>query len=214
MRFVSAQWAKAAGCSEDSIRIHGRWCSDRMVERYLSPVSLQPIRALAGFNLNGGNIWISRDLVKPPQLLEQQIFPWATECLAAVKRLPKAVSDVGAQKFLELVLFLRSVLLQDVVLMKAQYPECDLFRHPIFASAAFEDFARDLQEAITTRAEPYAAAVTDVIPVVGNAIMGLQAEVRTSATVQQQIVNTQGNILAKLDDLSISTRVCFLVDCN
>jgi hypothetical protein len=55
-----------------------------MVERYLSKVSLEPIRILAGFELHGGNLYIPRDLADPPVDLQKQIFPRADEWLEKV----------------------------------------------------------------------------------------------------------------------------------
>ncbi|CAD6927072.1 unnamed protein product, partial [Tilletia caries] len=52
MRGGGARMAFERGCSEDSIRKHGRWTAggDQLIERYLTGVALQPVRALAGFS--------------------------------------------------------------------------------------------------------------------------------------------------------------------
>lgn len=83
-RFCAAREAKAGGASEDGIRIHGRWCADRMVERYLSEVSLEPIRILGGFHCKGGDLYLPRDLLTPLESLQKQIFPEVDEWLEKV----------------------------------------------------------------------------------------------------------------------------------
>ncbi|CAD7064091.1 unnamed protein product [Tilletia caries] len=56
MRGGSARLAHEAGCSETSIRMHGRWTAsgDQLVERYLTGVAVQP-QAVAAGNA-GGNL--------------------------------------------------------------------------------------------------------------------------------------------------------------
>lgn len=57
-----------------------------MVERYLSEVSLEPIRILGGFDIKGGDIYLPRDLLEPDESLQKQIFPEADEWLKKVRK--------------------------------------------------------------------------------------------------------------------------------
>ena len=73
MREGGARFAITAGCSIDSVRKHGRWCGDRLTDRYLSPLSLQPVRALAGFQIAGGDHWLEREAVVPNEELQSKV---------------------------------------------------------------------------------------------------------------------------------------------
>ncbi|CAD6955540.1 unnamed protein product [Tilletia controversa] len=86
MRGGGARMAFERGCSEDSIRKHGRWTAggDQLIERYLTGVALQPVRALAGFSPSGGDYWLPRTLKEPPLSLQQQLWPRIEEAEAAI----------------------------------------------------------------------------------------------------------------------------------
>src|ERR1700724_3914985 len=72
---IGARQANAAGASEDSIRRHGRWATDRMTSAYLSPLSLEPVRLLAGFKKERGSYYLERQVLSPPEELCTQVFP-------------------------------------------------------------------------------------------------------------------------------------------
>ncbi|CAD7063091.1 unnamed protein product [Tilletia caries] len=86
MRGGGARMAFERGCSEDSIRKQGRWTAggDQLIERYLTGVALQPVRALAGFSPSGGDYWLPRTLKEPPLSLQQQLWPRIEEAEAAI----------------------------------------------------------------------------------------------------------------------------------
>jgi len=75
MRQGGSRIAYEAGCTEDAVRKHGRWCGDRMMERYLTGVAIQPVLALAGFKIEGGDYWLPRALLEPRRTSSKQCFP-------------------------------------------------------------------------------------------------------------------------------------------
>ncbi|KAE8221175.1 hypothetical protein CF319_g5421, partial [Tilletia indica] len=162
MRSGRAQFASAAGCTEDAIRKHGRWCGDRLMERYLTSVTLQPIRSLSGFNVVGGDYWLPRAVVDPPTTLSEQIFSWIEAKHEQVKTRAQAggEADGAALQFLDMLKYLRVVLLQDSILLQAKFPSFPLWNHPPINTVEFATYAQNLTQAISTTTPPFEISIT------------------------------------------------------
>ncbi|KAE8227094.1 hypothetical protein CF326_g7615 [Tilletia indica] len=178
MRSGGAQFASAAGCTEDAIRKHGRWCGDRLMERYLTSVTLQPIRALSGFNIVGGDYWLPRAVVDPPTTLSERIFPWIETKYEQVKTRAQAggEADGAALQFLDMLKYLRVVLLQDSVLLQTKNPSFPLWNHPPFNTVEFATYAQNLTQTISTTTSPFDISVTQLVPALGTALGHVRSE--------------------------------------
>lgn len=80
----------------------------------------------------------------PPELLAQ-IFPWIEQESAALQQrehdLGRAGRDIALKGFLQLLTWLRRVLLQDAAVLFTLRPSCPIFGFAPFRSQAFHDFA-------------------------------------------------------------------------
>jgi integrase len=76
-RGSAARMADLQGASERDIARAGRWDMSAMTQYYLTTLSRETMRVLAGFSVERGSFWIARDL-DPPKELEDMIFPQAT----------------------------------------------------------------------------------------------------------------------------------------
>ncbi|KAE8181933.1 hypothetical protein A4X03_0g8874 [Tilletia caries] len=199
MRSGGARFAHEAGCTEDSLRIHGRWCGDRMIERYLGGVSIQPIRALADFDIKGGDNWLPRALLEPDASLQQQIFPFVESEEAKVRQRHKdrGEEDYAAVNFLQLLKWLRVVLLQDAVLLQPMFPALPIWRHAPFSTAAFQAFAQTLRNTIASTPTPFDVTMSTLVPELGRALSGLQAMLSDIAnkSATTAIVQHQGQLV-------------------
>ena len=87
---------------------------------------------------------LANNRIVPPEHLAGQIFPWVEEELDALQERQarnRDATDISAQKYLELLRFLRTVLLQDLAILHHQFPQSLVFSTKPFNSTAFRDFA-------------------------------------------------------------------------
>ncbi|CAD7063756.1 unnamed protein product, partial [Tilletia caries] len=182
MRGGGARFASASGCSEDSIRKHGRWCGDRLMERYLTSIAITPVRALAGFSTQGGDHWLPRSIREPSPQLSGAIFPWLEAAEEALESRSGSDTDDAGVEFLRLLKFLRSVLLQDAVYLAAKFPTLSLWQHIPFNTAAFSSFAAELQGAVDTTPCPLDAQLSTIVPTISHALGDVRGQLYSLKT--------------------------------
>ncbi|KAE8217270.1 hypothetical protein CF319_g8604 [Tilletia indica] len=209
MRGGGARLAHEAGCSEESIRMHGRWTAggDQLIERYLTGIAVAPVRALAGFSAEGGDYYLPRTLLEPPASLSDQLWPQATREEANVRERHAngGQTDQAALSFLELIKWLRIVLLQDAALLSTAYPLLPLWSMPPFSSPAFDQFRRDLTSTIKDTVNPVEVTISQLIPRLGHAL----TEIRTATSentnaIKQVAVATSASIDRLQSSLEVS----------
>ena len=85
-------------------------------------------------------------------------------------------NDKATGAFIELLYWLRDVLLQDAVFLMAKYPEHPVFQDSVFSSPQFDNFAIKVREATQeTLAEDRSTAIEKVIPEVSEKLRSLTA---------------------------------------
>ncbi|GAQ91375.1 hypothetical protein KFL_007750010 [Klebsormidium nitens] len=144
----------------------GRWIYDHFRTSYL-PVHQLPVGIMlvqAGFKDDRKGYFLPRGRVLPSQDeypgLANQIFPWADEELRKVKQRnltgPAGQHDIAAQKFLELLIALRAVLLQDVALLQrmGKYENHPIIYHHFFEGEKWDKFCGAVEEVCNTPAPP------------------------------------------------------------
>jgi hypothetical protein len=123
---------------------------------------------------------------EPPADLLLYVFPWVEqeqEALRSRARDNPLANDMALKQFLQLLIWLRKVLLQDAAVLFMQDPSCPIFRYSIFQSAAFRDFAVASQQALIN-AEKKARAAFERLP--DHLIKSLQGILTNSRVEQQQ----------------------------
>lgn len=111
-RLSSVRWMDEEDVSNDQQRRAGRWNCDRMVGSYLNTLPKQSMRALAGFySKTAGNFYLARATIEPPEELQKLIFPEIEYWLGAFAQ-KKVQKDIAGPNFLNLLKYLRVVLLQ------------------------------------------------------------------------------------------------------
>lgn len=92
---------------------------------------------LAGF-YSREHYKIERDVLEPPQELLNQIFPFINEETFDIY-------DIFTIRIKNVLSMLRRSLVQDMVILKREYPNNPICQHPIFNSNLFNKFAQDLE---------------------------------------------------------------------
>lgn len=111
-RGTAARECDTSGVPENQLKRIGRWESETMVVSYLTSLPDKAMRSLAGFLPDSsGTYYLKRANVEPPEELKRLIFPDVEKWQAAFKE-GKVQRDVAGPNFLELLVNLRTVLLQ------------------------------------------------------------------------------------------------------
>ena len=91
-----------------------------------------------------GNYYLDRECLIPPEELQRMIFPRLEETEAMNNARPERDQDIAVRCFMNLLRWLRIVLLQDAVFLRRKYPALKIWLEPVFNNAMFENFAREL----------------------------------------------------------------------
>lgn len=86
---------------------------------------------MAGFAKQRGNFYIKRNIPVPEELLEL-VFPEAKVWYDRHQNADRVCSNIAAGGFLKLILELRSVFIQDSVLLRQAFPSHFVFKNKIY----------------------------------------------------------------------------------
>ncbi|KAE8227189.1 hypothetical protein CF319_g329 [Tilletia indica] len=205
MRHGGARFAAAAGCSDHAIKQHGRWATDVCTERYMTDASLPPVRALAGFHRDGGDYWLPRTLLEPPDNLSSIIFPWADTWRPSLAGRAPAHEDKTAGLFLDLIVHLRTVLLQDAVFLQQLYPTLSLWSSAPFCSAEFSSWSILLRNKTASTPDPFELSLHTLTPTISNALASMRVDISAlGSEVRRDAQDTRAvleEMMGKLDQL-------------
>lgn len=76
------------------------------------------------------------------------LFPWveSEEQKRQERRndLGKRAEDIALKNFLELLVYIRPIIVQDAAILSVKYPDCSFFKHPPFNSSTFREWAHGM----------------------------------------------------------------------
>lgn len=182
--------AEMMGVAEDSIRRAGRWNSDAMTNCYLSHIQRDFVRALAGFAPHGaGNYYLPRAKIAPPASLVRDLWPWVDQWSAWFKDSQDGVlkasvkssyegplgweplppseedsDDLAGQGFLRLLDTLRTIFLQDSVVLRKEFPRHPIWGHSLFVRGDYLAFAAEVELSLGDVQEPEEVRLRKVLP--------------------------------------------------
>jgi Centromere DNA-binding protein complex CBF3 subunit, domain 2 len=199
-RGQGARDAETLGVSEEQIRRAGRWNSDAMSNCYLTNIPNHFVRAAAGFNPHTtGDYLIPRANVPVPEELVRRIWPWVDQWLAwftaadsdADSLLPDISdgsdpevgfaerNDLAGQGFLRLLQHLRTILIQDSVLLRRDFPTHPIFQHQVFATSEYLAFVRTTERALEVdQPLPQDVLVRQALPILTERVTLLEESLR------------------------------------
>jgi hypothetical protein len=117
----------------------------------------------------------------PPAELLAKVFPWVEEEQAALlvrARANPLANDMALKQFLQLLIWLRRVLLQDAAVLFSHNPTCPIFQHPIFQTAAFHRFSATSQLALAKAEERARLAFRNLPDNLVRSLRGVLADMR------------------------------------
>ena len=143
----------AAGMAEIDADMPGE--QSALATRLRSQLPRQTMRSLAGYTPEcSGEGSIARDVPVPEELLNA-VFPLASSRLKELEN--EEDGNLAAVGFLTLLTELRSVIIQDAVLLRQRYPQHVVFDHPIFQSNTFNRFAETMLASMAPAPTPMLA---------------------------------------------------------
>jgi hypothetical protein len=149
-RGAGARMAELAGATEDDIRRLGRWNSQALAGCYLTSLPRGGLRTLAGFAPEGGTYYLKRCGETPPVELQKMIFPW----LESVIEDEENEKSLAFKGFTGLLIYLRTVILQDIAVLSDKFPDHPVMKHEIVCSPEFLIFKQTLLHVIHEQEDP------------------------------------------------------------
>lgn len=202
-RAEGAKAAELAGVSEGQIRRAGRWNSDALSSCYLTHLTREFIRSMAGFApQQQGNYYLPRARINPPPSLVQAVWPWVDawlDWLTSYERegydqeqdqqrsrradipgfdleedVDEDRDDLAAKGFLRLLVCLRIIILQDSVIMRKHFPSHPMWNSSVFLREDYKNFAREVEVALDDTEEPEEVRIRTAIPLVADRLTTMQ----------------------------------------
>ena len=186
------------GVPEASVRRAGRWNNDSMSISYLTSLPLDFVRSMAGFHHAGqGDYYLPRAKIVPSQALVRSIWPWVDEWLAwfegqgevpaekdeeSSSTTDEDRDDLAGQGFLRLLDHLRTIILQDSVIMREHFPEHPLWTDPLFVREDYKAFAQEVQTCLLDKEEPQEILLRRALPVISNRLNVVQQDLKQTVT--------------------------------
>jgi hypothetical protein len=128
--------------------------NDAMSVAYLTGLPIKFLRTMAGFEARPGSFYLARATHQPPDALLREVWPWVEEWEERVRLRGEGRNwenggldqdDVAAKKFLQLLRYLRVVLLQDLAVLQPRFPGLPHFGSPLFSRPEWREFAAVVQ---------------------------------------------------------------------
>lgn len=138
------------------IRHLGHWNKEAVNTSYLLKVATKPLLVAAGYDTRLNSYILPRSRVTPPTSLIDEVLPWVAEELRKVEVLNQhpnvKMHDISAKNFLDNLMWLKTVFLQDMAILTLQYPGLPIFDHPVFSLPEWGPFSREVQEIVAANA--------------------------------------------------------------
>jgi hypothetical protein len=236
-RSQGAKMAEINGVGEGQIRRAGHWNSDALTTCYLTHLPRKFVRSMAGFDPSAkGNYYLPRAKILPPRSLEMAVWPWVDTWLAwfesddiqlnaAAEGDPPSYDiglqpmdaseedrdDLAGQGFLRLLKELRTVFLQDSVIMRRMFPDHVIWTDPIFVREDYRRFAEELELSLTDLEEPEEIRIRRTLPAIAERLnvvkQGITQSINEWGAKTQTAIK---DVVVRLDDV-LNGRVSFTV---
>lgn len=191
----------ADGASHDNVRSQGRWKGGQLERSYINDLPRAAMRVQAGFSKKQGNFFLKRGVTIPSKELQQLIFPSADAWLTKLEDVAyECDEDLAAHNFIEFILELRVVLIQDSVEMRRLYPDHMIWTHSVWQTDLYQQFVAQVAE--VPDENPFELEIQQVIPLVAERIRSMEQSQLQSNSVYKQVNEQLLLLTAKVDDLS------------
>ncbi|KAJ5085702.1 short-chain dehydrogenase [Penicillium argentinense] len=198
-RAQGSKQAELEGVEENQIRRAGQWNQDALTKCYLTHLPRKFLRSMAGFQPDAiGNYYL------PRPKFNLQIPSGATS------QEQEDRDDMAAQGFLQLLNQLR-IILQDSVLLQAQFPRHSMWDDPIFAREDYTAFAEQIRQSPLCTETPQEIQLRQTLPIIADRLSVLRKDIHQAVDLHCYQAHEQLRKIARqLHDL-LSGHVIFAV---
>lgn len=211
--------AENSGASESSIRRHGRWQTSALETSYMSDISREACRALAGFPVDSPTFFLHRAHFQPSEELKKKIFPSLEYWL---ERVPVCEPHMATRAFLNVLVEMRTTILQDAVEQIHAYPDWFIWQNDIFKSDLFLHFKGISMNISREESNPESNSIQIVAPQIKRSINDLTTSLNMNHSLltneldvirkgQEKIISVQSTafnyLSAKINDIKFDIRV-------
>ncbi len=170
-----ASQAENKGASAASVDRQGHWATKSRVGAYANhSIPFDCVRVLAGFGPEPDRYYINRNIIIPPESLQNAIFPQLEQSRQAIKA---SGSEIAGTSFLKLISYMRIVLLQDVALLIELGYNHPVLQHEIFQSQEYVCFRDQLLANIASTPRPQSVIIQQALPIVAEDLCELRSQV-------------------------------------
>ena len=178
-----------------------------MARCYLSRLSFETMRFMAGFAAPRSNFQIKRDIVVPDDLLDE-VSPEATVWYARHQRHQRGEgveTNTMTGGFLKLVLNLY-VFIQHSVLLKKQFPGHFRFQQPIFDSPRYRAYESRFNATYETIDDPSRIRLQSVVPDLTEHInAGFNQSCKSRTSLDIALIRKQSDLASMMVDVMNGT---------
>ncbi|PPQ83383.1 hypothetical protein CVT24_006465, partial [Panaeolus cyanescens] len=199
-RTYAATTAIANGASGESVRALGIWSQPDSFSVYNHSLPVEAMVAAAGFNArHPESYFIARSLLDPPQSLLLSIFPWVEREQQALK--DRIIADSRAEDgvlghFLNMLVFLRCIILQDAAVLFQQFPDAPIWKYAPFNSVEFKSFSAQSTAIIQQAEESARQSLSNLPSNIANTFRGSMVTTHARQLEHQQIVQASTSHLS------------------
>ncbi|KAK7053517.1 hypothetical protein R3P38DRAFT_3254085 [Favolaschia claudopus] len=167
-RGYTAKTARENRASSTEVKALGCWNESGSYRPcYDHALPLEAVLAAGGFDgKRPESHFLARETLQPPDDVVEALFPFVEpelDMLATRRGNKRQAEDYALTDFLKMLIWFRTVLVQDAALLYVAHPEAELWNYPPFHSPSFRNFARTSATAIK-RAEEDASLQLKNLP--------------------------------------------------
>jgi hypothetical protein len=189
-------------------RRHGRWGTDSCEGIYSAPLAREAMRALSGHPPKQRLYYLARSIEVPPEGLEKQIFPEADVVLQRIVNGDGCERNLAARGFVELLVYLRRVILQDAAVLMHATPYLKIWRHPVFATGAFKAFQHNLLSKMESTDTPTELQLQKSLPLLSEQMRVQHAHISSQLAGLADQVQVSQDTMQRLFSGDLSFRLC------
>lgn len=211
-RDQGVKFLEGKGVSESQTKKHGNWSTDTCDGVYANSLALRAMHVLSGHSKNAP-YFVERTHKEPPQALLDLVFPDTQDWLDRVKSGNGAQQTLAAAGFLELLLWLKTVILQDACFLM-DVIESKLWQQPIFRSAEFLQFKEQMHASLAETSALSDDRLRTAIPGLADHVLDMnQASIQRHNTMERKVDQGFSNLSQAIasQDAKLSQVVASLI---
>ncbi|KAK7008468.1 hypothetical protein R3P38DRAFT_3210716 [Favolaschia claudopus] len=194
-RGYTAKTARENGASSAEVKALGGWSDSGSYRAcYDRALPLRAMLAAAMFDSEHPEThFLARDSLQPPAAVLALIFPWVEDELKkldAREAANRMARDIALRHFLGLLIWLRTVIVQDAAVLYTRHPSAAIFQYPPFNSSTFRSFAAQSASAIAKAEKDVALALESLPQNIANTFTAAMSRLAIDQEIERQANQT------------------------